>query len=129
MVGAYLSMPGGTSIVVNALVATAVIFVGLAGYAVVSKRDFSFLGSFLFAGLLVVLLAIVANIFLQMPLLSVVISAVAVMLMSGMILYDVSRLLREGPSSALNVVVNLFADIVVLFSHLLNLSSFLSGDD
>lgn len=129
MVGAYLSMPGGTAIVVNALVATAVIFVGLAGYAVVSKRDFSFLGSFLFAGLLVVLLAIVANIFLQMPLLSVTISAVAVMLMSGMILYDVSRLLREGPSSALNVVVNLFADIVVLFSHLLNLSSFLSGDD
>lgn len=129
MVGAYLAMPGGTSIVVNALVATAVIFVGLAGYAVVSKRDFSFMGSFLVAGMLVVLLAIIANIFLQLPMLSLVISSVAVLLMSGMILYDVSRLLREGPSSALEVVVALFADIVVLFSHLLNLSSFLSGDD
>ena len=129
MVAAYLSMPGGTAIVVNALVATAVIFVGLAGYAVVSKRDFSFMGSFLTAGLLIVLLAIIANIFLQMPMLSVTISAVAVLLMSGMILYDVGRLLREGAGSALDIVVALFADIVVLFSHLLNLSSFLSGDD
>ena len=129
MVAAYLSLPGGAGIVLNALVATAVIFVGLAGYAVVSKRDFSFLRSFLFTGLLVVLLAIVANIFLQLPVLSITISAVAVLLMSGLILYDVSRLLREGAASSLDIVVSLFGNIVVLFSHLLNLSSILGGDD
>ena len=129
MVGAYLTLPGGTGIVVNALVATAVIFVALAGYAVVSKRDFSFMGGFLMTGLFVVLLAIVANIFLKLPVLSITISAVSVLLMSGLILYDVSRLLREGAASALDIVVSLFGDIVVLFSHLLNLSAFLSGDD
>ena len=129
MVGAYLSLPGGSAIVLNALGTTAVLFVALAGYAAISKRDFSFLGGFLVAGLLVVLVAIVANIFLQMPLLSVVISSVAVMLMCGMILFDVSRLIRQGHHDSLDIVVSLFADIVVLFSHLLNLFSFLSGDD
>lgn len=129
LVNAYLSMPGGTGIVMNALVGTAVIFVALAGYAAVSRKDFSFLGGFLMTGLLVVLVAIIANIFLQMPLLSLMISGAAVLLMSGLILFDVSRLIREGPSSALMVVVSLFGNIVVLFSHLLNLSSLLGGDD
>lgn len=129
MVSAYLSLPGGSAIVLNALATTAVLFVALAGYATVSRRDFSFLGGFLFAGLIVVLLAIVANIFLQLPLLSVTISSVAVMLMCGMILFDVSRLLREGHHEALDIVVSLFADIVVLFSHLLRLFAFFSGED
>jgi len=129
LVNAYLSLPGGTGIVMNALVGTAVIFVALAGYAAVSRKDFSFLGGFLMTGLLVVLVAIVANIFLQMPLLSLMISGAAVLLMSGLILFDVSRLIREGPASALEVVVSLFGNIVVLFSHLLNLSSLLSGED
>ena len=129
MVGAYLSLPGGNTIVLGALGTTAVLFVALAGYAAVSRRDFSFLGGFLFAGLLVVLLAIVANLFLQIPMLSVTISAVAVLLMCGMILYDVSRLLREGHQSSLEIVIELFADIVVMFSHLLRLFSFFSGED
>jgi modulator of FtsH protease len=114
MVAAYASLPGGTTIVLNALV---------------SRKDFSFLGSFLFAGLIVVLIAIVANLFLRLPMLSVTISAVAVMLMSGLILYDVSRLIRDGANSAIDIVVSLFANIVVLFSHLLSLFSFLGGED
>lgn len=129
MVGAYLSLPGGGAIVFNAMATTAVLFVALSAYAVTTRKDFSFLGGFLFAGLLVVLLAIVANIFLQMPLLSVTISAAAVMLMCAMILFDVSRLIHDGQASAIMITVSLFADIVVLFSHLLNLFAFLSGDD
>lgn len=129
LVAAYASLPGGTTIVLNALATTAVLFTALAGYAVVSRRDFSFLGGFLFAGLIVVLIAIVANLFLRLPMLSVTISAVAVMLMSGLILYDVSRLVRDGASSAIDVVVSLFSNIVVMFSHLLSLLSFLGGDD
>ena len=129
MVSAYASLPGGSTIVLNALATTAVLFTSLAAYAVVSRRDFSFLGSFIFAGLIVVLIAIVANIFLRLPMLSVTISAVAVMLMSGLILYDVSRLLRDGANSAVDIVVSLFANIVVLFSHLLSLFSFFGGDD
>jgi modulator of FtsH protease len=129
LIAAYLTLPGGASIVFNALATTAAIFVALAGYAVVSRRDFSFMGGFLVAGCIVVLVAIVANIFLKMPMLSVVISAVSVMLMSGLILYDVSRLIREGSQSAIDIVVSLFGSIVVMFSHLLNLFSLLSGSD
>lgn len=129
MVAAYASLPGGTTIVLNALATTAILFTALAAYAVVSRKDFSFLGSFLFAGLIVVVIAIVANLFLRLPMLSVTISAVAVMLMSGLILYDVSRLIRDGANSAIDIVVSLFANIVVLFSHLLSLFSFLGGDD
>jgi modulator of FtsH protease len=129
MVAAYASLPGGTTIVLNALATTAILFTALAAYAVVSRKDFSFLGSFLFAGLIVVLIAIVANLFLRLPMLSVTISAVAVMLMSGLILYDVSRLIRDGANSAIDIVVSLFANIVVLFSHLLSLFSFLGGED
>lgn len=129
LVSAYLAMPGGSAIVLNALVTTAVLFVALAGYAVVSKRDFSFMGGFLVAGALVVLVAIVANLFLAIPMLSVVISAVAVMLMCGFILYDTSRLIHEPNANPIMITVSLFASITVLFLHLLNLFSFLSGDD
>jgi modulator of FtsH protease len=129
LVNAYLSMPGGSSIVFNALATTAILFVALSAYAVTSRKDFSFMGGFLFAGLIVVLLAIVANIFLAMPLLSLVISSVAVMLMCGMILYDTSRMIHDGETNPVFMVVSLFASITVLFTHLLNLFAFLSGDD
>jgi modulator of FtsH protease len=129
LVNAYLAIPGGPSIVLNALTATAVLFSGLSLYALSSKRDFSFMGGFLFAGVLVVLLAIVANIFLQIPMLSLVISAAAVLLMCGLILFDTSRMINGGETNPVMITVSLFANIVVLFSHLLNLFSALSGDD
>lgn len=129
LVNAYLSIPGGSSIVLNALTATAVLFGGLSLYALSSKRDFSFMGGFLFAGLLVVLLAIVANIFLQIPMLSLVISAAAVLLMCGLILFDTSRMINGGETNPVLITVSLFANLVVMFSHLLNLFAALSGDD
>ncbi|MBB5016373.1 Bax inhibitor-1 family protein [Rehaibacterium terrae] len=129
LVGAYLRLPGGPGIVFNALATTTVLFAALSAYAVTSRKDFSFMGGFLFAGLIVVLLAIVANIFLAMPLLSLVISAVAVMLMCGLILYDTSRLIHDGNANPVFIVVSLFASITVLFTHLLNLFALLGGDD
>ncbi len=129
LVNAYLSMPGGSSIVLNALATTAVLFFALSAYAITTKKDFSFMAGFLFVGLIVVLLAIVANIFLQIPALSLTISAVAVLLMCGMILFDTSRLINGGESNPVMIVIALFADIVVLFTHLLNLFSFFGGDD
>jgi modulator of FtsH protease len=129
LVGAYLSFPGGSAIVLNALVTTAVLFTSLAGYAVVSRKDFSFMGGFLFAGIIVVLLAIVANMFLQIPMLSLVISAAAVLLMSALILWETSRLIHEPNANPVMITVGLFSSIVVLFSHLMSLFSALSGDD
>lgn len=129
MVGHYLALPGGSGIVLNALAATAVLFFALSGYALVSRRDFSFMGGFLFVGLLVVLAAIVANIFFQVPALSLAISAAAVLLMCAMILYDTSRMIHDGASNCVTITVSLFANLTVLFSHLLRLFAFLGGDE
>ncbi len=129
MIGAYLSIPGGASVVLNALGATAVIFTALAAYAVVSRKNFSFMGGFLMVGALVLIVAVVANLFLQIPALSLTISGVAVLLMSGFILWDVSRLIHEPNANPIMITVSLFSSIVVLFSHLLNLMNMLSGED
>lgn len=129
LVSLYASMPGGNMIVVNALATTAVLFGALSAYAITSRRDFSFMGGFLMAGLVVVLLAIVANLFLQMPALSLAISSVAVMLMCGMILFETSRLIHDGQASSVMIVVSLFSSITVLFLHLLNLFTLLTGND
>jgi modulator of FtsH protease len=129
MVATYLALPGGSGIVLNALATTAVLFFALSGYALVTRRDFSFLGGFLFVGLIVILLAIIANLFLAMPLLSLTISAAAVLVISGMILFDTSRMIHDGASNCVSITVAQFGNITVLFSHLLNLFALLSGDD
>jgi modulator of FtsH protease len=129
MVGAYLAIPGGPTIVLNALATTAVLFGALSIYAVTTRTDFSFMRGFLMVGLIVALVAIVANLFLQVPLLSLVISAVVVLLMCGLILFDTSRMVNGGESNPVVMTVSLFANIVVLFSHLLHLFAVLSGDD
>ncbi len=129
LVAAYLRIPGGSGIVLNALAGTAALFVGLSAVAVNTKKDFSFLASFLTAGVIVVLLGILALVFFQVPMLSLVISAMAVLLMCGFILYDTSHMIHDGAANPVYITVSLFGDIVVLFSHLLNLFSLLGGDD
>ena len=119
----YLGLPNGPQTVMLAFGATATIFVGLSVYAIRSRKDFSFMHGFLFTGLIVVLLAIVANIFLQLPVLSLAISAVAVMLMSGLILFDTSRMVHGGETNYVLMTVSLFTNIFVLFIHMLNLFS------
>jgi modulator of FtsH protease len=125
----YLSLPNGSHIVTAAFGSTAVAFLGLSAYAITTRRDFSYMGGFLMVGMLVVLAAIIANIFLQIPTLSLTISAAAVLLMSGMILFDTSRMIHGGETNYVIMTVSLFADIYVMFVHLLNLFSALSGDN
>lgn len=129
MVGIYLTLPGGSGIVFNALATTAVLFFALSAYALFSGRDFSFLGGFLFTGLIVVLLAAVANLFLGIPALSLAVSGVSVLLMCGMILWDTSRMIHDGESNCVTITVSQFANITVLFSHLLRLFAFFGGED
>jgi modulator of FtsH protease len=125
----YLSLPNGPQVVMAAFGTTAVAFVGLSAYAISTRKDFSFMGGFLMVGLLVVLAAIIANIFLQIPALSLTISAAAVLLMSGLILFDTSRMIHGGETNYVVMTVSLFANIYVMFVHLLNLFSALSGGD
>ena len=125
----YLSLPNGSEIVGTAFAGTGVIFLGLSGYALTSRKDFSFMGGFLVAGLLVVLIAMLANIFLDMPALSLALSAVVIMLMSGFILYDTSRMVNGGESNYLMMTVSLYLNIFNIFVHLLHLLGAFSGDD
>ncbi len=125
----YLGLPNGPQIVMAAFATTAAVFFGLSGYALMTRRDFSFMGGFLFTGLLVVLGAIILNLFVSIPALSLTISAAAVILMSGMILYDTSRMVHGGETNYIVMTVSMFASIYVLFVHLLNLFSFFGGNE
>jgi modulator of FtsH protease len=129
ILNAYLSMSNGPQLVGTALAGTGIIFLGLSGYALSTKRDFSFMGGFLVAGLLVVLLAILANLFIQMPALHLAISAAVIMLMSGFILYDTSRMVNGGETNYIMATVSLYLNIYNIFVHLLSLLGALSGDD
>lgn len=125
----YLSLPNGGQIVTTALGMTAAIFLGLSAYAMASRKDFSFLGGFVFVGFLVVLAAIVANLFLALPWLSLAISAAAVLLVSAAILFDTSRMVHGGETNYVLITVSLYANLYVLFLHLLNLISAFSSND
>ncbi|MEE4108561.1 MAG: Bax inhibitor-1/YccA family protein [Halieaceae bacterium] len=129
MLSYYLSMPGGPALVMQALGGTAVVFFGLSAYALTTRRDFSFLGGFLMVGLIVALVAMLANIFLNIPALSLTISAAIVFIMSGLILFDTSRIVNGGETNYIRATVGLYLNIYNLFVHLLSLLTALSGDD
>ena len=125
----YLSLPNGPQIIGVALGGTGAIFLGLSGYALTTRKDFSFLGGFLFTGFLVVLLAALANIFLAIPALSLTISAAVILIMSGFILYDTGRMVNGGETNYLLATVSLYISMFNIFIHLLQLLGFAGGDD
>jgi len=129
MLSYYLSMPGGPALVLQALGGTAVVFFGLSAYALTTRRDFSFLGGFLMVGLIVAVVAMLANLFLAIPALSLTISAAVVFIMSGLILFDTSRIINGGETNYIRATVGLYLNIYNLFVHLLSLLTALSGDD
>jgi modulator of FtsH protease len=129
MLSYYLAMPNGPQTVATALGGTGLIFLGLSGYALTTRKDFSFMGGFLFMGLIVVLVAMIANIFLEIPALSLALSAIIVLLMSGLILFDTSRIVNGGETNYLRATVALYLDIYNLFIHLLSLLTAFGGDD
>ena len=129
MLNYYLSMPGGPALVMQALGGTALVFFALSAYALTTRKDFSYMGGFLMVGLLVAVVAMIANIFLAIPALSLTISAAVVMIMSGMILWDTSRIINGGETNYIRATVALYLDIYNLFIHLLHLLTALGGDD
>ena len=106
---------------------TAAIFFAMAGLATVTKRDFSFLGKFLFVGLVLLIVASLANLFFQVPAVSLTISAVAVLIFSLYLLYDVSNIVRGGETNYITATLNLFLDVYNIFISLLNLLMAFSG--
>jgi len=106
---------------------TAVIFFALASIATVTKRDFSFMGKFLFVGLILLIVASLANLFFQLPALQRTLSAVAVLIFSAYILYDVSDIVHGGETSYITATLRIFLDIYNVFISLLNILMALSG--
>jgi modulator of FtsH protease len=129
MLNYYLSMPGGPGLVMQALGGTALVFFGLSAYALTTRKDFSFMGGFLFVGLLVAVVASIANIFMGIPAVSLAISAAIVMIMSGLILFDTSRIINGGETNYIRATVSLYLNIYNLFIHMLHLLTALGGDD
>ena len=129
MLNYYLSMPGGPALVMQALGGTGLVFFALSAYALTTRKDFSYMGGFLMVGLLVAIVAMIANIFLNIPALSLTISAAIVMIMSGLILFDTSRIINGGETNYIRATVALYLDIYNLFIHLLHLLTALGGDD
>ena len=125
----YLKMPNGSQIMMAAMGGTAAIFMGLSAYALTTKRDLSFLGGFLAVGVLLAFLTGLAAIFLQIPALSLTVSAVFVLLMSGMILFETNNIVRGGETNYVMATVSLFVSIFNLFTSLLQLLGFVSSDD
>jgi len=121
IISAYLSLPNGGQIVMTAMGGTGVIFLGLSGYALTTRKDFSFIGGFLMVGILVAFLASLASLFLTLPGLSLAVSAMFILLMSGMILYQTSQIIHGGETNYIMATVSLYIAIYNLFISLLQL--------
>ena len=123
-----LHLRNGAQLVGIAAGGTGIIFGSLATLATVTKKDFSFMGKFLFIGLILLIVASLANMFFQIPALSLTISAIAVMIFSAYILFDVSRIVHGGETNYVMATLGLYLDIYNLFINLLSLLMALSGE-
>lgn len=116
------------NIIMTALGGTGVIFLGLSGYALTTRKDFSFMAGFLMTGLLVVLGAALLNIFLEIPALFLVVNAAIVLIMSGLILYETSSIIHGGETNYIMATASLYLSILNLFQALLHLLGAFSDD-
>lgn len=124
----YLSLPNGGQTVMMAMGGTAAIFLGLSGYALSTRKDFSFMGGFLTVGILVAFLAGLGAVFFSIPALSLTVSAAFVLLMSGYILWETSNIIHGGETNYVMATVGLFVAIFNLFTSLLQLLGIMDSD-
>jgi len=123
-----LNLRNGAQLVGLAAGGTGIIFLTLAGIATTTKKDFSFMGKFLMVGIILLIVASLANMFFQIPALSLALSGAAVLLFSGFILYDVSRIVNGGETNYVMATLALYLDIYNLFVNLLQILMSLLGE-
>jgi modulator of FtsH protease len=128
ILNAYLALPNGGQTVMTAFVLTGAIFLGLSGYALTTRKDFSFMGGFLAVGVLVAFLAGLGAVFFSIPALSLTVSAAFVLLMSGLILYETSNIIHGGETNYVMATVTLFVSLFNLFTSLLHLLGFMNNE-
>jgi modulator of FtsH protease len=123
-----LHLKNGAQLVGMAAGGTGIIFGSLATLATVTKKDFSFMGKFLFIGVILLIIASLANLFFQVPALALTISAIAVLIFSAYILFDISRIVQGGETNYVMATMGLYQDIYNIFINLLNLLMAFSGE-
>ena len=123
------NVANGSQLVMTALGGTGVIFVGLSAYALVTQKDFSFMGGMLMAGILVAFLASIVTLFFPMPALSLAISAIFILLMSGLILFETSQIIHGGETNYISATVTLYVSIYNIFLSLLHIFGIFGGDE
>ena len=128
MLNAYLQLSNGAELIATALGGTGIIFLALSGYALTTRRDFSFMGGFLIVGLVIAVVAMLANLFLAIPALSLAISAAVILIMSGLILFDTSRIINCGETNYIMATVSLYLSLYNIFVNLLAILG-MSSDD
>ncbi|WP_148253952.1 Bax inhibitor-1/YccA family protein [Aidingimonas lacisalsi] len=129
ILSAYLTLPNGPALIMNALAMTGATFIGLSAVALITKKDFSFLANFLMAGAIVLILAMVASLFFAIPALSMAVSAGFVLFSSAAILYQTSEIIhRAGETNYILATVTLYVSIYNLFVSLLSLLGIMSSD-
>jgi len=129
MIGAVLGFSNGGQLIATAFGGTALVFVGMATLASTMKRDVSSMGKWLTMGAIVLMLAIVANIFLKMPALMLTISALAVVIFSAFILYDLKRIIDGGETNYVTATLAIYLDVYNVFQSLLSILGLTSGSD
>jgi modulator of FtsH protease len=123
-----LGLANGTQLIMTAFGGTAAVFGVMATVATVSKRDFSGLSKWLFAGLLVIIVAALANAFLQLPALQLTISVVAIGIFSAYLLYDVQQVINGGETNYISATLRIYLDVYNIFVNLLSILGIMSGD-
>ena len=123
-----LSLRNGPQLVGFAAAGTGAIFFIMAGIATTSKRDFSFMGKFLFVGMIVLLIAMLANMFLQIPALALTISALVIVVFSLFLLHDVSRIVHGGETNYMMATTGVYMSLFNIFANLLQLLMALAGE-
>ncbi|MBE3655337.1 BAX inhibitor protein [Vibrio navarrensis] len=128
MLNYYASIPSGPTIIAQALGLTGMVFLGLSAYTITSKKDFSFMRNFLMAGLIIVIVAAIINIFVGSTLGQLVISSVSALVFSGFILYDTSRIVRGEETNYVSATISMYLNILNLFTSLLSILGIMNDD-
>ncbi len=128
MLNYYIGLANGPGLIMQALGGTAIVFFALSAYVLTTRKDFSFMGGFLMVGMIVAVVASIALIFFNVPAASMALSALIVLLMSGFILFDTSRIIHGGETNYIRATVSLYLNIYNLFTSLLHLLGATSDD-
>jgi modulator of FtsH protease len=123
-----LAMRNGPALVGYAALGTGIVFAVMAGIATTTKRDFSFMGKFLFVGMIVLLIAMIANMFLQIPALALTISSLVIVVFSLFLLYDLNRIVNGGETNYVIATTGVYMSLFNIFANLLHLLMAFTGE-